>query len=109
MRKRERFIPVTRFALMDRLTLPSAWPTGEAQDTRRFFRYLDYWRQQQYNAQLLELEQTYEAFSPDSDLLMTRQFTDDERARLKHRVVTEHRKPARSAPTTKRIDPQTLT
>ncbi|MEQ1651303.1 MAG: TMEM143 family protein, partial [Hyphomicrobium sp.] len=87
-RKRERFIPVTRFALMDRLTLPSAWPTGEAQDARRFFRYLDYWRQQQYNAQLLELEQVYEAFSPDSDLLMTRQFTDDERIRLKHRVVT---------------------
>ncbi len=87
VRKLERFIPVTRFALMDRLTLPSAWPAGEAQDTRRFFRYLDYWRQQQYNAHLLELEQTYEAFSPDSDLLMTRQFTDDERARLKHRVV----------------------
>lgn len=88
VRKLERFIPVTRFALMDRLTLPSAWPTGEAQDARRFFRYLDYWRQQQYNAHLLELEQTYEAFSPDSDLLMTRQFTDDERARLKHRVVS---------------------
>lgn len=87
-RKRERFIPVTRFALMDRLTLPSAWPTGEAQDARRFFRYLDYWRQQQYNALLLELEQTYEAFSPDSDLLMTRQFSDEERGRLKHRVVS---------------------
>ncbi|MGB4865932.1 MAG: TMEM143 family protein [Hyphomicrobium sp.] len=87
-RKRERFIPVTRFALMDRLTLPSAWPTGEAQDARRFFRYLDYWRQQQYNSQLLELEQIYEAFSPDSDLLMTRQFTDEERVRLKHRIVS---------------------
>lgn len=86
-RKREKFIPVTRFALMDRLTMPSAWPTGEAQDARRFFRYLDYWRQQQYSAKLLELEQIYEAFSPDSDLLMTRQFTEEERARLKHRVV----------------------
>lgn len=86
--KRERFIPVTRFALLDRLTIPSAWPAGDAIDARRFFRYLDYWRQQQYNARLLELEQTYEAFSPDSDLLMTRQFTDDERASLKHRVVT---------------------
>ena len=85
--KRERFIPVTRFALIDRLTIPSAWPGGEAIDARRFFRYLDYWRQQQYNAHLLELEQTYEAFSPDSDLLMTRQFTEDERAALKHRVI----------------------
>lgn len=87
VRKRERFIPVTRFALLDRLTMPSAWPSGDAIDARRFFRYLDYWRQQQYNARLLELEQTYEAFSPDSDLLMTRQFTEDERASLKHRVV----------------------
>jgi Protein of unknown function (DUF3754) len=87
-RKRERFIPVTRYALMDRLTLPSAWPTGEAQDVRRFFRYLDYWRQQQYNAKLLELDQIYETFSPDSDLLMTRQFSDAERQNLKHRVVS---------------------
>jgi Protein of unknown function (DUF3754) len=87
-RRRERFIPVTRYALMDRLTLPSAWPTGEAQDVRRFFRYLDYWRQQQYNAKLLELDQIYETFSPDSDLMMTRQFTDDERKNLKHRVIS---------------------
>ena len=35
---REKFIPVTRFALMDRLTIPSAWPAGEALEVRRFFR-----------------------------------------------------------------------
>lgn len=87
-RKRERFIPVTRYALMDRLTIPHAWEPGHAAEARRFFRYLDYWRQQQYNQLLLDLDQTYEAFSPDSDLLMTRQFTDDERQVLKHRVVS---------------------
>ena len=87
VRKLERFIPVTRFALMDRLTMPSAWPAGNAQEARRFFRYLDYWRQQQYNSQLLELDQIYESFSPDSDLLMTRQFSNDERHRLKLRIV----------------------
>ncbi|MBN9290403.1 MAG: DUF3754 domain-containing protein, partial [Hyphomicrobium denitrificans] len=85
-RKRERFIPVTRFALLDRLTLPYLWPAGQAADARRFFRYLDYWRQQQYFALLLDLEQTYETFSPDSDLLMTRNFSDDDRDVLKHRV-----------------------
>jgi hypothetical protein len=85
-RKRERFIPVTRFALLDRLTRPFLWPTGQAQDARRFFRYLDYWRQQQYFALLLDLEQTYETFSPDSDLLMTRTYSEDERETLKHRV-----------------------
>jgi Protein of unknown function (DUF3754) len=85
-RKRERFIPVTRFALLDRLTKPHLWPPGQAAEARRFFRYLDYWRQQQYFAMLLDLEQTYEAFSPDSDLLMTRSFSDEDRATLQHRV-----------------------
>ena len=86
--KRERFIPVTKFALIDRLTTAAAWPSGQAADARRFFRYLDYWRQQQYNAQLLELDQTYEPFSPDSDLLITRQFTAEEKKALQHRLVS---------------------
>lgn len=86
-RKRERFIPVTRFALFERLSQPLAWPPGQAADARRFFRYLDYWRQQQYNSELLELEQIYEPFSPDTDLLMTRQFTAGEKSALQRRLV----------------------
>jgi hypothetical protein len=85
--ERERFIPVTRFALIDRLTEPHIWPNGQAADARRFFRYLDYWRQQQYGARLLGLEQDYEPFSPDSDLLMTRSYTEEERRLLQQRVV----------------------
>ena len=83
----ERFIPVTRFALLDRLTAPSAWPAGQSHDARRFFRYLDHWRRQQYNAELHELEETYEPFSPDSDLLMTRKFTPAERAHMQKRIL----------------------
>ena len=86
-RPRERFIPVTRFALLDRLTAPSAWPSGQSRDARRFFRYLDHWRRQQYNARLNELEETYEPFSPDSDLLMTRKFTPAERKIMQKRVL----------------------
>jgi hypothetical protein len=86
-RGRERFIPVTRFALLDRLTSPASWPAGQAKEARRFFRYLDHWRRQQYNAQLHELEETYEPFSPDSDLLMTRAFTPDERDVMQARVI----------------------
>ncbi len=86
-RDREHFIPITRFALMDRLTLPSAWPPGMATQARRFFSYLDYWRQQRYGSKLLDLDQTYEPFSPDSDLLMTRSFTDDELNSMQSRVV----------------------
>jgi hypothetical protein len=87
VRGKERFIPVTRFALLDRLTAPTSWPAGQAKEARRFFRYLDHWRRQQYNAQLNELEETYEPFSPDSDLLMTRAFTPDERAVMQSRVI----------------------
>lgn len=87
-RKREKFIPVTRFALIDRLASPDVWPVeGQARDARRFFRYLDYWRQQQYSAELFDLEQIYEPFSPDTDLLMTRQFTPQERNSMKRRIV----------------------
>lgn len=86
---REKFIPVTRQALMERLTRPQAWPNGEAAAARRFFRYLDYWRQQTYSARLLELEQTYEPFSPDSDLLVTRKFTSAERDAMRKRLVEQ--------------------
>jgi len=41
-RARERFVPVTTYALVDRLTVPQAWPAGQARLARRFFRYLDY-------------------------------------------------------------------
>ena len=50
-RGKERFIPVTRFALLDRLTVPDrVAAAARPSEARRFFRYLDYWRRQQYNA-----------------------------------------------------------
>ncbi|MGI9521295.1 MAG: TMEM143 family protein [Hyphomicrobiaceae bacterium] len=85
--RRETFIPLTSFALMDRLTRSDIWPTGDAQSARRFFRYLRHWRQQQYNSEAMRLDHAYEPFNPDSDLLMTRQYTDQELATLKARVV----------------------
>lgn len=84
---RETFIPVTRSALMDRLTSPQAWPARVAPEARRFFRYLDYWRHQQYTSRILELEQAYEPFSPDSDLLQTRKYTEADRKRMQRRLV----------------------
>lgn len=86
---REHFIPVTTYALIDRLTTPRAWPVGEARAARRFFRYLEYWRRQQHSVGLSNLLQAYESFSPDSDLLITRTFTPGERATLQKRVVRE--------------------
>jgi len=88
-RPRERFIPVTTYALIDRLTAAQTWPPGQARKARRFFRYLEYWRRQQHGVALSTLLQSYESFSPDSDLLITRTFTADERATMQKRVVRE--------------------
>ena len=83
----EHFIPVTRGALAERLSRPHAWPAGIASDARRFFRYLDYWRQQRHATGLMWLLRAYEPFSPDSDLFVTRTFTDREREALALEVV----------------------
>ncbi|MET0652005.1 MAG: TMEM143 family protein [Hyphomicrobiaceae bacterium] len=85
--QREKFLPVTRSALMDRLTVSSAWPSGDVKQVRRFLRYLDYWRRHSYTMRLLELEHSYEPFSPDSDLLTTRKFSAEERTTLRKRLV----------------------
>lgn len=101
---RERFLPLTRSALIDRLTTEDAWLPGQAEEARRFFGYLDYWRQQQYNARLLDLERNYESFSPDSDLLMTRKFSAAERAVMQTRVISGMREVLKQA-NYERIDP----
>ena len=85
---REKFLPVTKAALMDRLTRDDRWPGVPAVDVRRFFRYLDYWRQQQYTMRLLSLQEAYEPFSPDTDLLMTRDYAPAERKALQKQVMT---------------------
>ncbi len=84
---REKFLPVTRHALLDRLTVPALWPNGDHMRARRFLRYLDYWRRHGYAAKLLDLEQLYEPFSPDTDMLQTRAFSDRERRSMQGRLV----------------------
>ncbi len=88
---REKFLPLTRNALIDRLTARAVWPSGQAAEARRFFRYLDFWRHQSYVARLLDLELTYEPFSPDSDLLITRKFTGEERIAMQKTLVAQVR------------------
>lgn len=104
----EKFIPVTRFALMERLTQPQAWAPGVSVAARRFFSYLDYWRHQRYGMKLLELEQVYEPFSPDSDLLMTRQFTPEELVDMQARVIEQMREILQQA-NYEEIDPDVIT
>ncbi len=87
VRSRECFIPLTTFALVDRLTLEAAWAPGEAAQVRRFFSYLEFWRRQQHNAHVQKLLRAYEPFSPDSDLLITREYTPEDRKVLQKQVI----------------------
>ncbi len=105
--RREKFIPVTPQALIDRLADPSAWPADKVAQVRRFFMYLTNWRQQSYGARLLELGRAYEPFSPDSDLLVTRKYTDAERKVLERQLVDGVSSLMRQANYT-RIDPSQI-
>jgi hypothetical protein len=87
--RREKFLPVTRHALLDRLTDARLWRGDDSRWVRRFMRYLDYWRRHSYAMKLLELEQNYEPFNPDSDLLHTRTFSTQERAAMQKRLVAQ--------------------
>jgi hypothetical protein len=86
---REKFLPLTRHALLDRVAAAELWPAGDAVQVRRFLRYLDYWRRHAYTMKLLEVEQAYEPFSPDTDLLHTRTYSDEERTELRQRLVAQ--------------------
>ena len=104
-RPRETFLPVTTYALIERLAAAQAWPAGQASAARRFFRYLDYWRRQQHSAALHGLLQTYETFSPDTDLLITLSFAETERSDMQKRVVSDVEAILRQANYV-RIDPE---
>ncbi len=84
---REKFLPLTRAAVLDRVTAPELWPGGEAREARRFLTYLNHWRRHAYAMKLLDIEQVYEPFSPDTDLLQTRTYTAEDRAAMQRRLV----------------------
>ena len=85
----EHFLPLTRTALIDRLSASELWPGQPVREVRRFFTYLNFWRQNSYTARLTRLEQVYEPFNPDSDLLVTRKYTPEERAEMQGQLVEQ--------------------
>jgi Protein of unknown function (DUF3754) len=87
--RRDKALPVTRSALLDRLTAPEFWPNGEAAQARRFLCRLDYWRRHGYAARLLDMGESYEPFSPDTDLPHSCAFTPAERAAMQKRLLAQ--------------------
>ena len=69
--RRDRFIPVSRQALMRALASPDLWPGFNPAEVRSCLRYLGHWRHLAYADLSQELVETYLPFNPDRDIAET--------------------------------------
>lgn len=83
----ERFIPVSRFEIFDRMTKPGMWPEHEDEDAKRFFRYLAAWRHVAYKERLDRLDEAYQPFNPETDVVMGHTYSPEERAALQSDLI----------------------
>ncbi|MEZ5923704.1 MAG: TMEM143 family protein [Hyphomicrobiaceae bacterium] len=83
----EKFIPVSRQEILRRMTRPGLWPGREAEAAARFFRYLAAWRHITYKERLEAIEDAYQPFSPETDVLERREFSVSERQMMKSRLL----------------------
>ena len=67
-RVRERFIPVSRQALMRALWAADLWPGHDPSQVRTCFRYIAHWRHLSYADRQQELIEAYLPFNPDRDV-----------------------------------------
>ena len=84
---REKFIPVTRFAILDRVSRRDVWREGEHEHALTFLRYLGAWRHQEYCGRLLRLKEAYFPFSPDRDTVEILKYSDSERSVFQNRLT----------------------
>ena len=87
--RQEKFIPVTRLALMDHLAKEeqrTAAATGHS-SCDNIFQYLSAWRQQSYHQRLTRLKQCYLPFSPDRDTKRVRDFSEAELSEFKAGLI----------------------
>lgn len=73
--RREKFIPISRLGLMDRLSKTEQLPLqgNEQASCKNLFRHLSVWRHQTYQKRLSRLKQCYLPFSPDRDTKRVRE------------------------------------
>lgn len=83
----EKFIPLTRYAILHKMTEPQHWKPGEAQEAEKFFRYLAAWRHLDYNQRLLKLKEAYLPFSPDRDTVQVLDYTEAQLNNFQRRFV----------------------
>jgi DNA uptake protein ComE-like DNA-binding protein len=89
--RREKFIPISRLALMDRLASEEkrtlGLTTGHS-SCKNLFRYLSVWRHQTYQKRLTRLKHCYLPFSPDRDTKRIKQHTKKQLGELKNDLIT---------------------
>jgi len=66
--RRERYIPVSRRAILETLSAPDLWPGFDPASVRTCFRYLAHWRHLKYADQAVDLIESYQPFNPDRDI-----------------------------------------
>jgi Protein of unknown function (DUF3754) len=88
---REKFIPISRLALMDRLASEekSAASLGKHHSCKDLFRYLSVWRHQTYQQKLMRLKHYYLPFSPDRDTKRIIEYSDEQLHELKTNLTVE--------------------
>ena len=67
-RQRDRFIPVSRRALMRALAAPELWPGFDAAEVRTCFTFMAHWRHLSYADRVQQLIEDYLPFNPDRDI-----------------------------------------
>jgi len=87
--EKERFIPVSRQAILDQLNKEQMWAEGEFEDAKTFIHYLDAWRHQTYRSRLSALKSSYLTFSPDRDTVRALEFTPIQLLKMRHNLM-EH-------------------
>jgi Protein of unknown function (DUF3754) len=66
--RRDRYIPVSRRAILETLSAPDLWPGFDTAAVRTCFRYLAHWRHLTYADKAVELIESYQPFNPDRDI-----------------------------------------
>lgn len=86
---RERFLPIRKTELVARLSESKWVPPDERPAFLLFSKILDTLFHFEFHTQTEALKESYVPFNPDSDTLITRDFSHDERQRYEDRLMAE--------------------
>lgn len=86
---REKFIPLTRAALLDRLLRKENWREDEFAHVECALNYLGLWRHNEYRNRLATLVENYLPFSPDRDTIRVMEYSDSDKKALQAQFVKD--------------------